>query len=154
MEKLESEQIKAAYAVSGAWKGTSTKKTYKELGWEWLSQRWWYRRLTLFNKIVNKMSTTYLTYGITFSDPPWSSVHGRPTGEANVDPLMPFSSRTVKFQSFFFPFCVFSRNRFLTHEQRSAINIVKFKQLLLSSFKPSKPNNYSPLPNCRGGVNS
>ena len=41
MQKLESVQIQAAYAVSGAWKGTSTKKIYKELGWEWLSQRRW-----------------------------------------------------------------------------------------------------------------
>ena len=61
MSKLESVQIQAAYAVSGAWKGTSTKKVYKELGWEWLTQRRWYRRMTLFYKIVNKISPKYLT---------------------------------------------------------------------------------------------
>ncbi len=48
MNKLESVQIQAAYAVSGAWKGTSTKKTYKELGWKWLTQRRWYRSMVLF----------------------------------------------------------------------------------------------------------
>ena len=38
MDKLESVQTQAAYAVSGAWKGTSALKVYKKLGWEWLTQ--------------------------------------------------------------------------------------------------------------------
>ena len=41
MEKLESVQYSAAPAVTGAWKGTSREKLYKELGWESLNlERW------------------------------------------------------------------------------------------------------------------
>ena len=41
MQKLESVQTQAAYAVSGAWKGTSAEKIYKELGWD-LDKCLWY----------------------------------------------------------------------------------------------------------------
>ena len=37
MEKIESVQYSAALAVTGAWRGTSRKKIYAELGWESLS---------------------------------------------------------------------------------------------------------------------
>ena len=39
MGTLESTQYQAALAVSGAWKGTSMDKLYKELGWETLDER-------------------------------------------------------------------------------------------------------------------
>ena len=126
MDKLESVQLQAAYAVSGSWKGTSTKKVYEELGWEWLSQRRWYRRMTLFFKIVNKISPKYLTDCITFPNPPWISVYGREPPHTNTNILTPFSSRTCKFQSSFFPSCVFSWNRELTYAQRNAVNIDLF----------------------------
>ena len=70
MEKLESVQTQAAYAVAGAWKGSSAKKVYNELGWEWLTQRRWYPRMTLFYKITHKVSPKYLTDCITYPDPP------------------------------------------------------------------------------------
>ena len=127
MEKLESVKIQAAYAVSGAWKGTSTNKIYRELGWEWLTQRRWYRRMTLFYKIVNKISPKYLTDCITYPDPPWISVYGRQLPNVNPHTLTPFTPRTDKFQHSFFPSCVFSWNRFLTSDQRNATNINKFK---------------------------
>ncbi len=142
MEKLESVQIQAAYAVSGAWKGTSTIKVYRELGWEWLSQRRWYRRMTVFYKIVHKISPKYLSDCITFPDPPWISVYGRqlPNGEPLI--LTPFVPRTDKFSSSFFPSCVFSWNRFLISDQRNETDINKFKIKLLSSFKPNKCDYY------------
>ena len=142
MDKIESVQIQAAYAVSGSWKGTSAKKVFGELGWESLSQRRWYRRMSLFFKIVNKISPKYLTDCITFPDPPWISVYGRETPNVNPNTLTPFSPRTCKFQSSFFPSCVFSWNRHLTYSQRNAPNIDLFKTKLISSFKPIKSENY------------
>ena len=59
MEKLESVQYSAAFAVSGTWRGTSREKLYAELGWESLSLRRWSRRLTLFYKIVNNLTLNY-----------------------------------------------------------------------------------------------
>lgn len=142
MLKFESVQTQAAYAVSGAWKGTSTKKVYRELGWEWLTQRRWYRRMALFYKIVNKISPKYLTDCITYPDPPWISVYGRQLPNVNPHILTPFTPRTEKFHHSFFPSCVFSWNRFLTSDQRNATNINKLKKKLLSSFKPTRSNNF------------
>ena len=39
MNVLERTQYQAALAVSGAWKGTSRKIFYDELGWETLDHR-------------------------------------------------------------------------------------------------------------------
>ena len=117
MEKLESVQTQAAYAVSGAWKGTSTIKIYRELGWEWLSQRHWYRRMSLFYKIVHKISPKYLSDSNAFPDPPWISAYGRQL--PNTEPLIltPTVHRTEKFGHSFFPSCICSWNRFLTSVQ-------------------------------------
>jgi hypothetical protein len=142
MHKLESVQIQAAYAVSGAWKGTSTIKIYKELGWEWLTQRRWYRRMNLFYKIVNKLTPSFLTDCISYPDPPWISAYGRQPPNPNPFIITPFTPRTINVQSSFFPSSVFSWNRILTSDQRNAKNLKKFKKKLLSSFKPVKSNNY------------
>ena len=98
--------------------------------------------MTLFYKIVNKISPKYLTDCITFPNPPWISVYGREPPNTNTNILTPFSSRTCKFQSSFFPACVFSWNRELTYPQRNAANIDLFKTNLLSSFKPEKKSIY------------
>ena len=60
MDLLEQVQYKAALVVSGCWQGTSRVKVYSELGWESLSDRRWFRRLTCFYKIVNKPTLAYL----------------------------------------------------------------------------------------------
>ena len=57
---LESVQYSAALAVTGAWRGTNTDKIYEELGWESLYHRRYYRRMTLFYKIVNECTPEYL----------------------------------------------------------------------------------------------
>ena len=47
-QRLEQTQYCAALAVTGAWRGTSRERLYKELGWENLYHRRWYRRLCHF----------------------------------------------------------------------------------------------------------
>ena len=51
MKELESVQYQAALAVTGAWKGSSRLKLYKELGWESLHQRRYFRRITQFSRL-------------------------------------------------------------------------------------------------------
>ena len=60
MQKLESLQYQAALTVTGAWRGTSTDKIYEELGWETLTNRIWYRRMSLIFLIANKQAPQYL----------------------------------------------------------------------------------------------
>ena len=64
MEKIESVQYSADLAVTGAWKGTSRDRLYEELSWESLDSRRWTRRLTLFYKIVNKLTPAYMLHPI------------------------------------------------------------------------------------------
>ena len=52
INKLESIQYNAALAITGAIRGTSKEKLYKEIGLEYLSSRRWFRRLCLIYKIL------------------------------------------------------------------------------------------------------
>ena len=61
MDLIEGVQYKAALSVSGCWQGTSREKLYGELGWESLSDRRWARRLTIFFKIHNDLTPSYLS---------------------------------------------------------------------------------------------
>ena len=56
MKKLESLQYQAGLAVTGMWKGTHRDKVYEELGWESLHLRRWFRRLTVFYKIMTGLN--------------------------------------------------------------------------------------------------
>ena len=55
--KLESYQYKAALAMTGAIKGSSTEKLYQELGIEHLHSRRWFRRLCLLYKMTKSKSS-------------------------------------------------------------------------------------------------
>ena len=53
-------QYNTALAITGAIKGTSKEKLYNELGFEYLKDKWWVRRLCLFHKIYKLKSPKYL----------------------------------------------------------------------------------------------
>ena len=46
--------------VSGCWQGISRIRLYEEVGWESLSSRRWARRMTMFYKIMNGSTPSYL----------------------------------------------------------------------------------------------
>ena len=56
--KLEPYQYKAALAMTGAIKGSSTEKLYQELRIEHLRSRGWFRKLCLFYKILKEQITS------------------------------------------------------------------------------------------------
>ena len=58
-KKVESIQYNVAPAITGAIRGTSKEKLFKELGLEQLQQQWWYRKLC-FYKILKNQSPKYL----------------------------------------------------------------------------------------------
>ena len=60
VNKLESIQYNSALAITGAIRGTSRDKLYKELGLEYLSSRSRFKRLSLFHKIIHTKSPYYL----------------------------------------------------------------------------------------------
>ena len=59
-DKLESLQYNAALSITGAIRGTSKEKLYKELGFEYLSSRRWFKRLSMFYKNLKNQSPSYL----------------------------------------------------------------------------------------------
>ena len=59
-QRLESFQYKASLAITGAIKGSFTKWLYQELGLESLQNKRWFRKLSVFYKIVKEQSPKYL----------------------------------------------------------------------------------------------
>ena len=92
--KLEPYQYKAALAMTGAIKGSSTEKLYQELGIEHLGSRRWFRKLCLFYKILKNKSPPYLFNLITSS----SRIHTT----INSDNITPFKVRHNSFEKTFF----------------------------------------------------
>ena len=101
--KIETVQYNAALAITGAIKGTSRERLYKELGLESLCDRRWYHRLVLFFNIVNGNSPDYLR-----STLPGAHVSRNPT---RTDLFMRFKGSTDYFNGSFFPFCVNEWNK-------------------------------------------
>ena len=59
-QRIESIQYNAAFAITGAIRGTSSEKLCQELDLESLRSRRWLRKLCLFYKIYKNKSPSYL----------------------------------------------------------------------------------------------
>ena len=59
-EKLEAVQYNVCLAITGAIRGTSRERLYRELGLETLNNRRWSRKLFFFHKIIKGFSPSYL----------------------------------------------------------------------------------------------
>ena len=99
MDKIESVQYSAALAITGAWRGTSQRKLYAELGWESLSSRRWSRRLTLFYKIVNNLAPDYTM-------DPIPQLHQSGYSLRKQDVVGGIMATTEKFKCSFYPHCL------------------------------------------------
>ena len=69
MNLLESVQYQAALIVTGCWKGSNRTKVYSDLGWESLSDRRHFRRLSMFYKIKNGLAPDYLVERVRDTPP-------------------------------------------------------------------------------------
>ena len=130
MNLLEQVQYKAALIVSGCWQGTSREKLYDELGWESLANRRWYRRLSLFYKIVNGQAPSYLSEYIPNSKLlPYNL-------RKKADFQVP-STRTARYKNSFFPFCIFEWNK-LDKETKSLPTMLQFQKHILNYIRPTR----------------
>ena len=91
-------QYNAALAITGAIKGTSKKRIYRELGFESLADRRWFRRMCTFWKIVKGISPTYLQNYLPVIQ------HSRNPTRQNLFSAIP--SKTDYFGNSFFPYSV------------------------------------------------
>ena len=151
MKKLESLQYQAGLAVTGMWKGTNRDKVYEELGWESLHLRRWFRRLTVFYKIMNELIPQYLVDPVPA---PRSHLYGTST----TNDLHPMRCRTQRFQNSFYPNAVNCWND-IGPDIRKLETPKCFKSTLTKIIKPEKRsifNIHSPqlkyLYQLRGGL--
>lgn len=109
MDLIESIQYQAGLIVTGCWKGTSRLKLLNELGWELLSERRRFHRLSLYYKIKNKDAPEYLQKYVLTSAPegterykrtffPYCYKHWETVDESlkNIDSLDHFKSKLIK----------------------------------------------------------
>ena len=133
--RLEQTQYSAALAVTGAWRGTSRKRLYDELGWETLYHRRWYRRLCQFFKLIRSQSPEYL-----FSEiPPERQIMYNLRNPRVYDQNI---VRTVRFSNTYFNNTLDEWN-LLDDEIKNSMSISEFKRKLLEIIKPTKTSIYN-----------
>ena len=130
MKEIESVQYQAALAVTGAWKGSSREKIYKELGWESLHHRRYFRRITQFFKIMNGLTPQYLVDPIPM---PRRHLFGRHV----TNDIYCFSYRNDRFLYSFYPDAVNSWNA-LDADVRKTETLSGFKNTIMKSIQPKK----------------
>ena len=118
--KIESVQYNAVLAITGAIRGTSKEKMYKELGLESLRNTRWLRRMSYLYKIISTKSLPYLYELI----PPLQRSH-RNTGFFKT-----WRCRTELFRNSFLPFIVNEWNKLDSDIQNSDSCGIFCKKLL------------------------
>ena len=105
-DKLEMVQYNAALVVTGAIKGTSRDRIYRELGLKSLAKWRWSRKIFFFHKIINSFLPVYLQSYISYCG---EGFYG--TRSVYQKDLRQFSTRTKTFDSSFFPYCIKEWNK-------------------------------------------
>ena len=131
--KLESIQYNAALAITGAIRGTSKVKLYKEFGFEFLKSRRWFRRLCTFYKIKAYKIPTYLAQLLP------KGTHSYNT--RNSEDITTFQSRTETFRFSFFPWSIVEWNK-LDLKIRNSSYLV-FRNYLIKRIRPLKAPVYN-----------
>ena len=120
--------------MTGAIKGTSSARLYKELAWESLGSRRKLHILSQFHKIVKNLTPDYLSELL----PKLSSerTHYRLRSREN---FTQFSFRTSHFQKSFFPSAITGWNS-LDLDVRNSVSLPTFKAKLRSTLFPHSYN--------------
>ena len=134
MNLIEQVQYKAGLIVSGYWQGTNRERLYDELGWESMSNRRWFRRLTLFYKISNGHTPSYIVDQIT------------ERSEMNINlrrrhSIIAPPSRTERYTNIFFPYCISHWNE-LDDSVKKLPSISSFKEHLIKFIRPPRRTFY------------
>ena len=125
-------QYNAALVITGAIKGTSRERIYRELGLESLAERRWSRKIFLFHKIMNGLLPVYLQPYISYCGEGFYE-----TRSIYQKGLRQFSTRTKIFESSFFPYCIKEWNN-LSQELRKIKSPHQFKTKILSFIGPKE----------------
>ena len=125
-------QYNAALVITGAIKGTSRDRIYRELGLESLAERGWLRKIFFFHKIINGLLPVYLQSYISYCGEGFYR-----TRSAYQKDLRQFSTTAKIFESSFFPYCIIEWNN-LSEEFRKIKSTDQFKTKILSFIRPKE----------------
>ena len=113
--------------MTGVIRGTSRENVYSELGLESLQDRRWYIKLCVFYKLLNNMSSKYLSYIIPSTTRRYCS-----RNENNI-PLVRVNNKY--FMNTFFPSTITEWNK-LDLSIRNSASLNVFKSRLLQFVRP------------------
>ena len=119
---IESVQYKAALEITGAIKGTSQAKRYKELGLDTLKFRRWCKRLCMLYKV----NTSGLPLCLSKYIPKGNHSYNTRLNERG---LKTYHCRTDVFKYSFFPYAISEWNK-LDLQIRKANSLLSFKNAL------------------------
>ena len=128
-EKLEKVQYYAALIITGAIKGISRERLYKQLGLESLCNRRWYRKLVFFYKIVEGLAPSYLQSCLLLGNE-----RAYNTRSSFKNTIKTFATRTSTFYTTFFPYCTKEWNQ-LNDDIKKIESIKKFKKMLIKIIR-------------------
>ena len=126
-KRLESMQYNAALAITGCIRGSSMDKIFNELGLEYLADRRWLRRLSLFYKISKGSCPSYLSKIVTLNQPTYNV--------RNPVEIRQINARTDLFRFSFFPYCIKEWNN-LDSSIRNSKSVDIFRNSLLKFLRP------------------
>ena len=129
-DKLEIVQYNAALVITGAIKGTSRNRVYRELGLESLAERKWSHEICSFHKIINGILPVYLQSYISYCG---EGIYR--TRSANQKTILYKNKKN--FESSFFPHCIKEWNN-LSEELRKIKLTAQFKTKILSFIRPKE----------------
>ena len=95
-EKLEAVQYNVCLAITGAIRGTSRERFYRELGLETLNNRGWSRQLFFSHKIIKGFSPSSLQKILCFRN-----VQHYQTRSKSTKIIKKIEARTKAFENFF-----------------------------------------------------
>ena len=130
-QRIESIQYNVAVAITGAIRGTSSKKLYQELGLESLRSRRWLRKLCLFYKIYKNKSPSYLYNLIP------DRVKFYSTRSSQIDNISNIKTRSNFFRNSFFLSTITDWNK-LDRDVRNSDSLNVFKLSLLKFVRPAQ----------------
>ena len=131
---LEKFQRKCALVCSGAFKITSHEKLLKELGWSKLESRRSMHRLTLFYKIANSLTPSYLQQTCRLIPHNTNNYRLR----RNNSFLVPFIRKEI-FSKSYFPKTIREWNN-MSNEIKASGSLNIFKSKLKEIYEPNKSN--------------
>ena len=136
-EKLEAVQYNTCLAITGAIRGTSRERVYRELGLETLNNHRWSRKLFFFHKIIKGLSPSYLQKIICFRN-----MQQYQTRSKSTKIIEQIKARTKAFENSFFPCCIKEWLK-LSDKIRTIESSKQFKRTILDFIRPKENSIYA-----------